>query len=329
MKRVLAVSLMVIMFSGILVIHPAFAHNFVQNSDASLIAKVQEFKVESKLIADNISNNTLAQWHISKSQEYWGSNEIGVLSQTNSSLATQLSTSIDDLYSMAGQQNADPATANQKADAIGQLLDQAESEEVSSSSQNNATIQALATVGVINEVLKDYGTAVGSKIDLTNMNNMNMSDMSMSSSGNNMQGMSGMSSSGNNMQGMSGMSSSGNNMQGMSGMSSTPIVNMAAYQSAQALTSTAQTMFNSLQSIAPSSTSPYLDKVATALNTLKQKIDSQGSGMDVMMVVHMQIHPNLISAFNIAAVPEFPMPILLVVISFVGIIAMSRVIPRK
>jgi hypothetical protein len=316
MKRVLAVSLMVIMFSGILVIHPAFAHNFVQNSDASLIAKVQEFKVESKLIADNISNNTLAQWHISKSQEYWGSNEIGVLSQTNSSLATQLSTSIDDLYSMAGQQNADPATANQKADAIGQLLDQAESEEVSSSSQNNATIQALATVGVINEVLKDYGTAVGSKIDLTNMNNMNMSDMSMSSSG-------------NNMQGMSGMSSSGNNMQGMSGMSSTPIVNMAAYQSAQALTSTAQTMFNSLQSIAPSSTSPYLDKVATALNTLKQKIDSQGSGMDVMMVVHMQIHPNLISAFNIAAVPEFPMPILLVVISFVGIIAMSRVIPRK
>ncbi|MGB6463787.1 MAG: hypothetical protein WBF38_06150 [Nitrosotalea sp.] len=306
MKRAFAVSLMVIMLSGVLVTHPAFAHNFVQNSDASLIAKVQEFKVESKLIADNISNNTLAQWHISQSQEYWGSNEIGVLSQTNSSLATQLSTSIDDLYSMAGQQNADPTTANQKADEIGQLLDQAESEEVSSSSQNNATIQALATVGVINEVLKDYGTAINSTVDLTNMNNMNMSGMSMS-----------------------GMSSSGNNMQGMSGMSNTPIVNMAAYQSAQALTDTAQNMFNNLQSIAPSTTSPYLDKVTTALTELKQKIDSQGSGMDVMMVVHMQIHPNLISAFNIAAVPEFPMPILLVIISFVGIIAISRVIPRK
>lgn len=309
MKRALAISLLVIMFSGILVAHPVFAHNFVQNSDASLIAKVQEFKVESKLIADNISNNTLSQWHISKSQEYWGSNEIGVLSQTNSTLATQLSTSIDELYSMAGQQNADPTTANQKADEIGQLLDQAESEEVSNSSQSNATVQALATVGVINEVLKDYGDAIGSTVDLTNMNNMNMSSMS-SSSGNSMQGMSG----------MSGMSSSAPR---------TPIVNMAAYQSAQALTNTAQTMFGNLQSIAPSSTSPYLGKVGTALNDLKQKIDTQGSGNDVMMVVHMQIHPNLISAFNIAAVPEFPVPILLVMISFVGVIVMSRVIPRN
>ncbi len=297
MKRALAVSIMVIVFSGMLVAHPAFAHNFVQNSDASLIAKVQEFKVESKLIANNISNSTLAQWHISQSQEYWGSNEMGILSQTNSSLATQLSTSIDDLYSMAGQPNANPAAANQTADEIGQLLDQAESEEVSSASQNNATVQALATVYVLNEVLKDYGNAIGSKVDLTNMNNMNMGSMS-------------------------GMSSS-------STASSTPIVNMAAYQSAQAMTDAAQTMFNNLQSIAPSSTSVYLDKVGTALPELKQKIDAQGSGNDVMMVVHMQIHPNLISAFNITAVPEFPMPILLVMISFVGIIVMSRVIPRK
>ncbi|MGI0046705.1 MAG: hypothetical protein ACREBB_05905 [Nitrosotalea sp.] len=308
MKKVVAISLMVIMFSGMLVVHPAFAHNFVQNSDASLIAKVQEFKVESKLIANNISNSTLAQWHISKSQEYWGSNEIGVLSQTNSSLATQISTAIDDLYSMAGQQNADPTTANQKADAINQLLDQAESEQVSSTSQSNATIQALATVGVINEVLKDYGDAVGSKVDLTNMNNMNMSSMSMSNS------------SSNSMSGMSGMSSS---------TTSTPIVDMAAYQSAQALTDTAQTMFNNLQSIAPSSTSVYLDKVGTALTELKQKISAQGSGNDVMMVVHIQIHPNLISAFNIAAVPEFPMPILLVMISFVGVIVVSRTFIRK
>lgn len=305
MKRVLAVLLMVIMFSGTMIAHPAFAHTFVQNSDASLIAQIQEFKVESKLIADNISNNTSSQWHISKSQEYWGSNEIGVLSQTNSTLATQLSTSIDDLYSMAGQQNADPTVANQKAAEISQLLDQAESEEVSSSSQNNATVQALVIVNVINEVLKDYGTAIGSTVDLTNMNNMNMS-MNNSSSGN----------------GMSGMS-------GMSGMTSTPIVNAAAYQSAQALTSVAQNLFSNLQSMAPSNTSPYLGKVATALTELKQKIDAQGTGMDVMMVVHLQIHPNLISAFNIATVPEFPMPILLVMISFIGVIAMSRIFQRK
>ena len=43
----------------------------------------------------------------------------------------------------------------------------------------------------------------------------------------------------------------------------------------------------------------------------------------------MQIHPNLISAFNIESVPEFPVPILLVMISFAGIIVMSRVIPSR
>ena len=303
MKRTLVVSLMVIIFSGTMVVHPAFAHTFVQNSDASLIAQIQEFKVESKLMADNISNNTLSQWHLSKSQEYWGNNEIGVLSQTNSTLATQLSTSIDSLYSMAGQQNVDPTMANQKADETSQLLDQAESQEVSSSSQNNSTVQALAIVNVIDEILKDYGTAIGSTIDLTNMDNMNVNS----------------SSSGNGMSGMGGMSK----------MTGTPIVNVAAYQSAQALAGTAQNMFSNLQSIAPSNTSPYLNKVGTALNELKQKIDARDTGMDIMMVVHLQIHPNLISAFDISAVPEFPIPILLVMISFIGVIAMSRIFQRK
>ncbi|NHI03100.1 hypothetical protein DYY67_0221 [Candidatus Nitrosotalea sp. TS] len=88
-------------------------------------------------------------------------------------------------------------------------------------------------------------------------------------------------------------------------------------------------MFSNLQSIAPSNTSPYLDKVGTALNELKQKIDARDTGMDVMMVVHLQIHPNLISAFDISAVPEFPIPILLVMISFIGVIAMSRIFQRK
>lgn len=299
MKKIASVSIMLILFSGMLVVHPAFAHNFVQNSDADLIAKIQEFKIESKMITNNISNNTLAQWHISKSQEYWGGNESAALSQKDSSLANQISASIGDLYSLAQAQNANSTIANQKADAINQLLDQAESEEISTSSQGNATVQALALVGVITEVLKDYGDAIGSNVDLTNMDNMNASSTG-------------------SMQGMSGMS-----------MSKTPIVNMAAYQSAQALTDVSQTMLGNLQTIAPSDASPYLVKAGTALGALKQKIDAQGSGMDVMTIVHVQCHPNLIAAFNIEAVPEFPMPILLVIVSFGGIVIMSRMFSKN
>ena len=300
MRVKIIIALSVIVLESLLLAHPAFAHNFVQNSNADMIAKIQEFKAETNLIANNISNNTLAQWHVSKSQGYIGSNEIGTLSQNNSTLSNNLSTAIDDLYSLTGQPNADPTTASQKASALSQILDQVESQEISTSDQNNATIQSLAMIGVLNEALKDYGDAIGSTVDLTNMSNMNMG----SSSG--------------NMQGMSGMQ----------GMSSTTIVNTAAYQSAQALTDTAQVMFNNLKSISPSSASTYLDKTGNALTSLKQAIDSKESGNDVMMIVHMQIHPNLISAFNIQAVPEFPIPMILFAISLTGIIFMSRVLPK-
>lgn len=299
MKKLAAVSLIMVLSAGMLLSHPAFAHDFVQNSDADTIAKVQQFKAETRLVADNISNSTLSQWHISKSQGYWGTNEMGILDQKDPVLAGKISTAVDDLYSMASQPNPSLTLAGQKADELGSLADQAESEMVPDSSRNNATVQALAMVDVLNEVLKDYGNAIGSTVDLTNMDNMNMSSSV-------------------NAQGMSGMS-----------MPGTPIANMAAYQSAKELGGVAQTMFASLQSAAPSSASPYLGKVGTALGELDQKIGSQASGMDVMTVVHLQIHPNLISAFNIEAVPEFPIPTILVAASFTGLIVLTRVFYRR
>ena len=311
---------MIIGLVGMLFIHPVFAHTFVKNSDADLIAKIQEFKVESKLIASNISDSKTSQWHIAKSQEYWGVNEMNTLSQQNTTLATSLSTAINDLYSLSGSTNADPTTASQKSDALNQLLDQVENTEISSSVQNNATVQSLAIINVLNQVLTDYGTAIGSNVDLTNMANMNMSSMSGMNSGSSMSGMN----SGSSMSGMSGMS----------GMSSTTIVNEAAYQSAQGLTTTAQSMFENMKSMAPSSASPYLVKIESAFGQLQQSIGTKQTGDDVMMIVHVQIHPNFISGLNIplvpntSAVPEFPMPLLLVMLSFISVISIARILPK-
>jgi hypothetical protein len=299
---------MIIALVGMLFVHPVFAHNFVKNSDADLIAKIQEFKVESTLIANNISDSKTSHWHIAKSQEYWGMNEMNTLSQQNATLATGLSTAINDLYSLSGSTNADPATASQKSVALNQLLDQVEYAEILDSVRNNATVQSLAIINVLNQVLTDYGTAIGSNVDLTNMANMNMSSMSMNNS------------SSMNSGSMSGMS-------GMSAMSST-IVNEAAYQSAQELATTSQSMFEDFKSMAPSSASPYLDKIGTALSNLQQAIGAKESGNDVMTIVHMQIHPNFISGLNIQVVPEFPMPILLVILSFVSVIIITRALPK-
>ncbi|MDR3782819.1 MAG: hypothetical protein P4K92_05900 [Candidatus Nitrosotalea sp.] len=304
MTKKMIATLLVIGLVGMLFVHPVFAHTFVKNSDADLIAKIQEFKAESKLIANNVSDSKISQWHIAKSQEYWGVNEMNTLSQQNTTLATSLSTAINDLYSLSGNTNVDPIVASQKSDALNQLLDQVESTEISDSVRNNATVQSLAIINVLNQVLTDYGTAIGSNVDLTNMANMNMSSMSGMQSGSSMSG-----------------------MNSMSGMSST-IVNAAAYQSAQELTTTSQSMFEDLKSNATSGASPYLDKVGTALGSLQQAIGAKESGNDVMTIVHMQIHPNFISGLNIQVVPEFPMPILLVMLSFISVIIITKALPK-
>jgi hypothetical protein len=319
-KKIVA-SLMVIGLVGILFVHPVFAHNFVKNSDADLIAKIQEFKVESMLIANNISDSKISHWHIAKSQEYWGLNDMNTLTQQNATLANSLSSAINDLYSLSGT-NADPTIASQKSVVLNQLLDQVESTEISSSAQNNATVQSLATINVLNQVLVDYGDAIGSNVDLTNMANMNMNGMSAGSSSSSSGGMSGMS-------GMSGM-----NVGGSGSMSGTPIVDAAAYQSAQQLEIAAQSMFENIKSMAPSSASPYLAKIETAFGQLQQSIVSKESGDNVMTIVHMQIHPNFISGLNIpvvpntSAVPEFPMPLLLVILSFISVIVIARSLPK-
>ncbi|WP_101478048.1 hypothetical protein [Candidatus Nitrosotalea bavarica] len=319
MTKKIVASLMVIALVGVLFVHPVFAHSFVKNSDADLIAKIQEFKVESKLIANNISDSKMSHWHIAKSQEYWGLNDMNTLTQQNATLANSLSTAINDLYSLSGSTNVDPTIASQKSYALNQLLDQVESTEISASIQNNATVKSLAIINVLNQVLVDYGDAIGSNVDLTNMANMNMSSMSMNNSSSVSSGsMSG-------MKGMSGMQSG--SMSGMSGMSSI-IVDEAAYQSAQELTTTAQSMFQDLNSMAPSSTSSYLDKIGTALGNLQQAIGAKESGNNVMMIVHMYIHPNFISGLNIQVVPEFPMPILLVMLSFISVIIITKALPK-
>lgn len=297
MKNAAVAFFAIFMFSGLLVVHPALAHTFTQDSDAQLMARVQEFKAESSLVASNISNNTLAQWHIAKSQQYWGGDQMAILDQKDATLAGKITASMDNLYSMAGQPHSNMGQAGQAADSLGALIDQAESEMVSQGAQSNATVQALAMVGVLNETLKDYGTAIGSKVDLTDMNSMNMS--------------------------------AGGGMQGMSSMPATPIVDEGSYQSAQKLAGTVQSMFGTIQSQAPQSASTYLVKAGSAVNDLKQKIDSQASGDDIMTVAHLQIHPNLISAFNIQAVPEFPMPLVLVVVSFVAVVSVSRAVTRN
>ena len=78
------------------------------------------------------------------------------------------------------------------------------------------------------------------------------------------------------------------------------LVDMTDYQSAQALATKAQEIFNNeLKSTAPNSSSAFIINLENGLTHLNSSIEDKASPMDIMMIVHTQIHPNLLEAFNL------------------------------
>jgi hypothetical protein len=54
-----------------------------------------------------------------------------------------------------------------------------------------------------------------------------------------------------------------------------------------------------LKSIALGNTSAFITNLENGLTKLIDSIQSKASPMDIMMIVHTQIHPNLLEAFNL------------------------------
>lgn len=124
---------------------------------------------------------------------------------------------------------------------------------------------------------------------------------------------------------MSGMQSGGSGGQ--------TIVEIAAYHSAQMHAQAAKDYFDkNVVPLAPSSVSSLVTKADDNLGKLIDAINNKADPQTIMTIVHMNIHPALISAFNLPqmvmntgskAVPEFPMPAL-VLISIIGVVAITR-----
>jgi hypothetical protein len=72
------------------------------------------------------------------------------------------------------------------------------------------------------------------------------------------------------------------------------------YQSAQALAARTLEIFNTeLRPIAPKNETGFVGNLVGDLTQLNNIIENESSPMDIMMVVHTQIHPNLLEAFNL------------------------------
>jgi hypothetical protein len=86
-----------------------------------------------------------------------------------------------------------------------------------------------------------------------------------------------------------------------SNSSNNAIRNIREYQTAQALAGIAKDVFNkNLKAItSPSTLKVANTKIENDLNQLKAAIDNKAPFMDITKIIHIQLHPTLITAFNL------------------------------
>ena len=148
----------------------------------------------------------------------------------------------------------------------------------------NSTVQALILANVVDEILRNYGHALEVDFDLTNMSNMVMSNISHSA-----------------MMGDSIKNSSMIREKSGNNMTNNIIVNLAEYQTAQALSDKAQRIFyEELNSVAATSfnVTTFIN-LENGLTDLRHAVNNKAAPMNLMMIVHTQIHPNLQKAYHL------------------------------
>ena len=82
-------------------------------------------------------------------------------------------------------------------------------------------------------------------------------------------------------------------------------------------------MFNDLAAKNPDK-SNFNTKISAGLAKMIQDLNNKADANTIMTDAYVNLHPVIISGYNIQEVPEFPMPALLAIISIVGVIAVSR-----
>ncbi|HYL66263.1 MAG TPA: hypothetical protein VEU72_03840 [Nitrosopumilaceae archaeon] len=303
-KKVIALLLAGIISSGLIYTHPAYAHNFGGDESASWLAKVAEIKTEVSIVAKHVGDTAAIDYYSDALGEYWNVNDTREMGERNTLLQTEIPTTINatlDDARKAGNQNM----VNDDVSKLNGYLDESIPVRVDKDKLNNSTVQALAVTLVLKETLEKYGDAINATVDLNDMSQMKMGD----------------------------------NISGGSMVMTSTVVDQNKYENSIGLATSAQNLFNDLAAKNPDKSDGNA-KVSAAFTKLLQDLNSKADANTIMMDVHKDLHPALISAYNIqegyqvtpgynnpgssTTVPEFPMPALLVIISIVGVIAITR-----
>jgi hypothetical protein len=252
------------------------------------------------------SNTKFAQTHVTEALAFLNQKDPvnnftwnQEIAERNQRVATDLVRGLNDL-STSVNQKASSTSIQDKVNNLGGLLNEAISARVAKDILNNSTNQALVLANMGNEVFYSYGQALGFPyVKLANM----VATMNMSAMGGNNMNMQGKNMK-QNMNNMNNMNANSNKMPGMTMTNKVNILNESQYQNAQAYVKQAQEIVSKYLT-SPSSTNKNITSadIQTQLNKilsqLKTTIDNKGPFNSVMTLVHMQLHPTLISDYGL------------------------------
>ncbi|MGA9152172.1 MAG: hypothetical protein WBZ36_16480, partial [Candidatus Nitrosopolaris sp.] len=290
-----------------------YAHTFSENEDALFLTMINKIKAETQLVGSDFSTNIQeAQQHAKAAEGLFTQEDPVVnttwtseISERNPRVVTDLLHSLDDLkttIAIAPNSNPDSSSVQSKVTNIGNLLDEAVSVRISKDVLDNPKTQALMLANLGNEIYNNYGNALGlPPSTVANMGGMSMSGMTP-----------------NKGSSMNAKMSSGNGMSGMNAVNepsamsqpSTTIKNLTAYQTAQSMATVAQEVFEkNLKPMASANTTNSNSNIANYLDQLKNAVNNKSPFMNVMELVHVKLHPTLISAYNLRlSMPGMSMP---------------------
>jgi hypothetical protein len=293
----------------------AYGHNFTPNESASFLAFVEKLQTESELVQMNLANNnmSLAQKHANNAAVLLTPNITKEIAEQNQRVANDLTTAINDLRditSSSSQQQQQQQPIDQLVTKIDAILSDAVTTRIEQEQRDNATIRALAFADLVDSTLANYGNAYDVDFDMTDMSNMVMMDgdqdhsMTMenmtASEGDNNNNMS-MESHNMSMESMDS-SSAAVNEGGVEMSRNNSLVNMSNYQTAQVLSTKALEIYNTeLKPVIPASATAFATNLENALTELNDAIKNKSLPMDIMMIAHTQIHPNLLQTLGLGS----------------------------
>ena len=282
-------------FSQMIYFNETFAHNFAPNESAQFLALMQFLESEANLVNQNLQSNNsqLAEAHAVAAIDALTPAVIKEIAERNERLANDLKTALDEQHQFVlSNKNStiDNSTLDSRMEEISAIIGETVTARIDPDQFGNKTTQGLSFANTVDRILKSYGDAYDVGFDLTDMSQMANMGMNMMGMGNDTSS----SDMGMNMMGMQDtMADTNDAYKG--------IANLTGYQTAGALAERAIEIFRTelkplVEGTDKTNTTSNLEN---ALVELRDSIENKASPMDVMMIVHTKVHPNILTIFDL------------------------------